>query len=97
MEKNFMFNMSLKKFGYLTGRSLTTFQRDFHKAYNITPQRWLTRKRLEAAHYQLAEKNKKPSEVCFETGFENLSHFSSAFKKQFGYSPARVQKSNTEY
>lgn len=97
MEKNFMFNMSLKKFGYLTGRSLTTFKRDFHRAYNITPQRWLTRKRLEAAHYQLAEKNKKPSEVCFETGFENLSHFSSAFKKQFGYSPARVQKSNTEY
>lgn len=90
MEKNFMFNMPLEKFGYLTGRSLTTFKRDFHKIFNNTPQRWLTKKRLELAHYQLAEKNKKPVEVYFETGFENLSHFSFAFKKQFGYSPAEV-------
>jgi len=90
MEKNFMFNMPLEKFGYLTGRSLTTFKRDFHKAFNATPQRWLTRKRLELAHYQLAERNKKPVEVYCETGFENLSHFSHAFKKQFGYSPTEL-------
>jgi AraC-like DNA-binding protein len=90
MEKNFMFNMPLEKFSYLTGRSLTTFKRDFHRAFNNTPQRWLTKKRLELAHYQLSEKNKKPVEVYYETGFENLSHFSFAFKKQFGYSPAEL-------
>lgn len=94
MEKNFMFNMPLEKFGYLTGRSLTTFKRDFHKAFNVTPQRWLTKKRLELAHYQLTEKNKKPVDIYFETGFENLSHFSFAFKKQFGYSPTELQKIN---
>jgi len=90
MEKNFMFNMPLKKFGYLTGRSLTTFKRDFYRIYNITPQRWLTRKRLELAHYQLAEKKRKPVEVYLETGFENLSHFSYAFKKQFGITPTAL-------
>jgi hypothetical protein len=31
MEQNYMFNMSMDKFGYLTGRSLTTFKRDFKK------------------------------------------------------------------
>ena len=87
MEKNFMFNLPLEKFGYLTGRSLTTFKRDFSKVYNTTPQRWLTRKRLELAHYQLSENKKKPIDVCYEVGFENLSHFSYAFKKQFGYAP----------
>lgn len=90
MEKNFMFNMPIEKFSYLTGRSLTTFKRDFKKAFNTTPQKWLTRKRLESAHYQLAEKKKKPGEVYYETGFENLSHFSYAFKKQFGYSPTQL-------
>jgi AraC family transcriptional regulator, exoenzyme S synthesis regulatory protein ExsA len=96
MEKNFMFNMPLEKFGYLTGRSLTTFKRDFKKAFNITPQRWLTQKRLELAHYQLTEKKIKPVEVYYEVGFENLSHFSHAFKKHFGYSPTelKVQKAN---
>jgi AraC family transcriptional regulator, exoenzyme S synthesis regulatory protein ExsA len=90
MERNFMFNMPLDKFGYLTGRSLTTFKRDFKKAFNATPQAWLTQKRLELAHYQLREKKRKPVEVYLETGFENLSHFSFAFKKHFGYSPTEM-------
>lgn len=90
MEKNFMFNMPLEKFGYLTGRSLTTFKRDFQKVFSATPQRWLTKKRLELAHYQFTEKNKKPVDVYYEIGFENLSHFSFAFKKQFGYTPTKL-------
>lgn len=93
MEKNYMFNMSLEKFSYLTGRSLTTFQRDFKKIFSTTPQKWLTKKRLELAHYQIAEKHQRPSDVYFEVGFENLSHFSFAFRKQFGYSPTSVVQS----
>jgi AraC-like DNA-binding protein len=82
--------MPLEKFGYLTGRSLTTFKRDFKKVFATTPQRWLTKKRLDLAHYQFVEKKGKPIEVCYEVGFENLSHFSFAFKKQFGYTPTEL-------
>lgn len=92
MEKNFMFNMPLEKFCYLTGRSLTTFKRDFSKAFQTTPQRWLTLKRLELAHYELTKKKRKPVDVYIETGFENLSHFSYAFKKHFGYPPTSVNQ-----
>nr|WP_321355518.1 helix-turn-helix domain-containing protein [uncultured Draconibacterium sp.] len=92
MEKNFIFNLPLEKFGYLTGRSLTTFKRDFKKTFSTTPQRWLTQKRLELAHYRLTQNKSKPTDVCYEVGFENLSHFSFAFKKQFGYSPTRLLK-----
>jgi AraC-like DNA-binding protein len=87
MEQNFMFNLPLEKFGYLTGRSLTTFKNDFKKAFKNTPSRWLTQKRLELAHYQIFEQKRKPSEVYLDVGFENLSHFSFAFKKHFGYNP----------
>ncbi|MBT31916.1 MAG: AraC family transcriptional regulator [Thalassobius sp.] len=97
MEKNYMFNMPMEKFSYLTGRSLTSFKRDFKKAFNTTPQRWLTQKRLELAHYQLTENNRKPIDACYESGFENLSHFSFAFKKRFGYPPTSLidQKNST--
>ncbi|UFH33075.1 AraC family transcriptional regulator [Chryseobacterium sp. C-71] len=97
MEKNFMFNMSLEKFGYLTGRSLTTFKRDFIEAFHMTPQRWLTKKRLEMAHYELTEKNKNPVDFYHEIGFENLSHFSFAFKKQYGLSPRELIGQNSYF
>ena len=90
MEKHYMFNMTMEKFGYLTGRSLTTFKRDFKKAFNTTPQKWIIQKRLALAHRLLAEKKQKPSDVYLETGFENLSHFSFAFKKHFGYTPTAL-------
>ena len=90
MERNFMFNMSLEKFAYLTGRSLATFNRDFRKLFHATPQRWLLQKRLELAHYYLAEKHKKTTEIYLEVGFEDISHFSYAFKKHFGYTPTML-------
>ncbi|MEO6286251.1 MAG: AraC family transcriptional regulator [Dyadobacter sp.] len=90
MQRNFMFNMPMEKLGYLTGRSLSTFNRDFRKFFNATPQKWLTEKRLELAHYQLAEKKKKPTEVYLEVGFEDLSHFSFAFKKKYGVTPSQL-------
>jgi AraC-like DNA-binding protein len=90
MEKNFMFNLPLEKFGYLTGRSLTTFKKDFEKTFRSSPGKWLTHKRLELAHYLLFEKKRKPSDVYMDVGFENLSHFSFAFKKQFGYNPTHI-------
>lgn len=92
MEKNFMFNLPLQKFGYLTGRSLSTFNRDFKTTFNTSPQKWLTQKRLELAHYHLTQKNRRPADVYLETGFEDLSHFSFAFKKHFGYAPSSLVK-----
>ncbi len=90
MERNYMFNMNMEKFGRMTGRSLTTFKRDFKKAFNTTPQKWLVEKRLMLAHHQLEKQGRKPIEVYLETGFENLSHFSFAFKKHFGYPPTML-------
>ncbi|TDQ10352.1 helix-turn-helix domain-containing protein [Pedobacter metabolipauper] len=92
MERNYMFNMNMERFGRMTGRSLTTFKRDFKKAFNNTPQKWLIQKRLELAHHQLSNEGRKPIEVYLETGFENLSHFSFAFKKYFGYPPTSQKK-----
>jgi AraC-like DNA-binding protein len=89
MEQHFMYNLQLKKFGYLTGRSLTTFKKDFLKVFKTTLGRWLTKKRLELAHYQIFEQKKKPSDVYLDAGFEDLSHFPFAFKKHFGYNPTK--------
>ena len=90
MQQNFHFNVQLKRFAYLTGRSVATFKRDFEKIFHISPSRWLMQRRLEAAHYLIKEQGKAPSDVYLETGFEDLSHFSFAFKKAYGVGPSRI-------
>ena len=90
MQKNFRFNVALSRFAYLTGRSLATFKRDFERLFHLSPSRWLVRRRLQEAYFLLKEQGKTPSEVYLEVGFEDLSHFSFAFKKQYGLAPSRL-------
>ena len=90
MNKNFHFNVELNRFAYLTGRSLATFKRDFEKIFHLSPSRWLLQRRLQEAHYMIKEKGKAASDVYLELGFEDLSHFSFAFKKAYGVAPSRV-------
>jgi AraC-like DNA-binding protein len=92
MNRNFRFNVSLERFSYLTGRSLTTFKRDFRKIFNQSPGRWLVEKRLKEAHFLMHKKGQNPSSVYLEVGFEDLSHFSFAYKKLFGQNPSQIKK-----
>ncbi len=90
MNRNFKFNVSVDRFAYLTGRSLSSFKRDFKETFDETPSRWLVQKRLQEAHFLIEKKKQKPSEIYLDLGFETLQHFSYAFKKQFGQSPTEV-------
>lgn len=92
METNFKFNVPIENFAKLTGRSLAGFKRDFQKTFDMPPRQWLQHKRLSEAHYQIEKNNKKPSSIYLEVGFESLSHFSYAFKKQFGYAPTEMPR-----
>ena len=88
MELNFRYNLSLDNYAELCNRSLSSFKRDFQKIYNETPGRWLLNKRLDYSALLLKNDNKNISQVVFECGFEDLSHFSRAFKARFGVSPS---------
>jgi AraC family transcriptional regulator, exoenzyme S synthesis regulatory protein ExsA len=90
MNRNFHFNVSLDRFAYLTGRSLSTFKRDFEKTFDTAPGKWLQQKRLQEAYYRIKEKGAAPSDVYMDVGFEDLSHFSFAFKKMYGMGPSKI-------
>jgi len=91
MEDNFNYNLKLEEFARLSNRSLSAFKRDFQKEFNITPGKWLLEKRLHHARHLLSNAGKSVSEAAFESGFENPSHFSRVFHKQFGVAPAMVK------
>jgi len=99
MNHHYQYNIPLSSFAKLAGRSLSTFKRDFTRLFETTPEKWLQQKRLEQAHYLISKQKLRPSEVYLEVGFENLSHFSFAFKKLFGLTPTELtaQKNNTSH
>ncbi len=90
MEQNYMYEFSLDELARYTGRSLASFKRDFRKVSDLTPEKWLIRRRLDAAYARLETGQSKVAEVCAEVGFKNPSHFATAFKRQFGISPTAV-------
>ncbi len=92
MEENFAYNLTLEEFARLSGRSLTTFKRDFAAIYNSSPGKWLLQKRLEYSKFLLETTDKNISELTFESGFENTSHFIKVFRQSFGTTPLQFKK-----
>jgi len=92
MNQNYRYNVNLERFAYLTGRSLATFKRDFEKVFQTSPHKWILQKRLNEAHFLMKEAGRSASDIFVDLGFEDLSHFSYAFKKQFGYSPTNIER-----
>lgn len=96
MQVNFSKPLTVEDYAYLTGRSLSTFNRDFKRLFKISPKQWLMEQRLEKAKSLLSVNNTTVSDVAFESGYENISHFIKAFHKKFNISPKQflIQKRN---
>ncbi len=95
METNFCYNLTMKEFAKLSHRSLSTFKRDFQNHYNTSPGRWLLNKRLERARKLIVTDSLTISQVAFECGFEDVSHFSRSFKEKFGITPSKYEEVST--
>lgn len=67
-----VYRVSLSEFARLTGRSLSTFKRDFRNIFDNTPERWLKDRRLDEAKL-LIKVGQKPVDIYYKVGFENLA------------------------
>lgn len=90
MNYNFMYNMPLELIAKQSGRSLSPFNREFRKIFKDTPRKWLMKKRLHFA-FELLLSGKKASDIYVQSGFEDLGHFSRAFKREFGVVPSLIK------
>lgn len=96
MDANFMFNLTITQFARMAHRSVSAFKKEFNEYYKTSPGKWLTKKRLEHAKMLLETGTRSVGEVAFNSGFENLSHFSRIFKEKYGISPLQFQNRDVE-
>lgn len=93
MEDNYCYKLRLEDYAELCHCSLSTFKREFQQTFNETPGKWITRRRVEHAARLLINTDESISGVAFESGFEDLSHFSRVFKQVTGKNPTEYKKS----
>jgi len=90
MEENYTNDLDLEGFAHYTGRSLTAFKKDFMSVFHSSPGKWLVKRRLKEARHLIQDNGEKPMDVYIQVGFKNLSHFSTAFKREYGVAPTRM-------
>jgi transcriptional regulator GlxA family with amidase domain len=71
----------------LAHMSVRAFERKFHSSFHLTPQKYLRKLRLRIAARALVYTKQSLATVALTSGFVDQSHFSRAFRKQFGRTP----------
>ena len=87
MEQHYATDLDLQGFAHYTGRSLSAFKKDFEQTFHTSPMRWIVQRRLHEARRLIESERERPVDVYLNVGFKNLSHFSTAYKREFGYPP----------
>ncbi|MFY0686182.1 MAG: helix-turn-helix transcriptional regulator [Cyclobacteriaceae bacterium] len=96
MEQNYCYKLKLEDYAELTNKSLSAFKRAFKEAYNESPGKWITKRRIDHALNVMRNTSLNVTQVAFESGFEDLSHFSRVFKSIVGVSPGHFRSNLVE-
>ncbi|MGD1824908.1 AraC-type DNA-binding domain and AraC-containing protein [Chromobacterium violaceum] len=91
MEQYYSHKLKIEDYALLTGRSVSTFIRDFRRSYNTTPNRWIIEKKVDIAHQLLTAKNYSVTDAAAEVGYENTSHFIKVYKQRYGVTPKKAK------
>ena len=91
MATHFERKIALEDVAALCRLSLTQFCRAFRKEQGASFGQHLLRYRLERACEGLAHPGALAKEVAYAVGFNDLSYFTWAFKRQLGLTPSEYR------
>ncbi|MFD1614109.1 AraC family transcriptional regulator [Gelatiniphilus marinus] len=93
--KNFKERITLEEVANIACMNPTAFSRVFKRVNRKTFSEYLNEVRIGYACKLLMEDKYNISEICFESGFNNISNFNRQFKKTTNYSPTEYLKTRT--
>lgn len=88
--------LSLNDIATKAGASVSTLQRYFKKHHHMTLAEFIRLKKLERARHQIIIERLSIGEAAYIAGYNHSSNFITAFKKQYGVTPAELLKANSE-
>lgn len=93
LEKETGRKISEEELTKISGVNISTIRRCFKTHLDLTPLEYHRKIRLWSA-YKLIEEGKDYLSVSRNFGFKSSSGFRSAFFKEFGYPPSKIQQKN---
>jgi len=91
IHKNYSKDISLEEIAETVNYSSYHFIRVFKEETGKTPFQYLLDVKIEKAKEKLNKSDKSISEICYDCGFNNRSHFSFIFKRKTGNSPSKFR------
>ncbi|KXX70549.1 AraC family transcriptional regulator [Flammeovirga sp. SJP92] len=74
------------------GMSKSKLQRSFKSVFKTSILKYFNSQRLEEARRKIEYTEDSLSYISYDLGFNDISHFSTAFKKHFGIAPSDVRE-----
>ena len=87
IEKHYTEKIALGDLSDFSGFNEKYLCRIFREFTGETPTEYINRRRCERAAFEMTVNRKNVTEAAYESGFNELSHFSRTFKKYKGVSP----------
>jgi AraC-like DNA-binding protein len=84
-------HLNVSEMAHISGRSLSSFNRDFKAIYQLTPKQWLVEKRLNKARELIQSETMSVTDIAMLVGYSNVSQFIKAFKAKYGLTPTAMQ------
>lgn len=96
IENHLYSSATVNELAILSGRSLSSFKREFSLQYNEPPRSWIRKKKLERAAYLLDTSDKTIEEIAETSGFVSSPHFTRLFKEHYQFTPSEYRTKQTK-
>jgi AraC-like DNA-binding protein len=91
LESPEILHLNVSDLAHISGRSLSSFNRDFKAIHQLTPKQWLVEKRLHKARELIQSDSMSVTDIAMLVGYSNVSQFIKAFKNKYGVTPKALQ------
>jgi AraC-like DNA-binding protein len=84
--------LSIERMSALLGMSPFQFSRRFKSSFGVSAHQFVMQRRIEAAAAELRKHPARPiADIALDVGFSNQAHFTAAFRRHTGTTPARAR------